>query len=642
MTSFKYEPISLEGPAFRLLRLLKGTNEPIQGQLFESKLPSLDDARDYAALSYTWGSQSRPCEIMINGCILAVTKNAYLALRDLRYHDKDRILWIDALCINQNDDKERGEQVQQMGSIYSKAERVVIWLGEATYDTDYLMYYMKQLEKAGTKNASNSQVLSDEHWVNTWSAVAHELSVDQVELLAEGVQSLLCRDWFNRVWIIQEVANAEIAEVVCGSKSVSASVFTLTLSLLKITPHPHCQSILDIMPGALRNSSWWANQRDLYTLLVKFRESKATDPRDSIYALLGISSDACDTDRLKVNYEKDIQDVIFDTVSFLLDFSNLDSLSRRFLVWTLPEFLRNLSSLANEVLKCAINAQQVTLVKLLIIRNDVDINMNVSGQTQLKVSGRTPLSWAAERGHEMVINLLLDKGAELETRDSDRRTALSLAAGSGHAVVAKLLLENGADIDAGEYYRTPLYWAAIGGHETVVQLLLEKGAETDIKGRYGRMPLSHAAESGHETVVKLLLENGAELDLRDEDGGTPLLWAAKKGHKAVVKLLLDKGAQPKIMNKFGETPLSWAAATGHEAVVKLLLEKGAELEAKGNGGHTPLHLAAGNGQEEVVKLLLEKGAELGAKDKDGRTPLLWAAERRREAVVKLLLEKGAK
>jgi hypothetical protein len=79
---------------------------------------------------------------MINGSKMTVTKNAYLALRDLRYQEKDRILWIDALCIDQNDDKERGEQVQQMGSIYSKAERVIIWLGEATYDTDYVMHYM--------------------------------------------------------------------------------------------------------------------------------------------------------------------------------------------------------------------------------------------------------------------------------------------------------------------------------------------------------------------------------------------------------------------------------------------------------------------------------------------------------------------
>jgi Heterokaryon incompatibility protein (HET) len=98
MTTFKYKPIGLEGHAFRLLRLLKGDDDLIQCELFESKLAPPE--YDYAALSYTWGSESRPCEIMINGSKMTVTKNAYLALRDLRSQEEDRILWIDALCID--------------------------------------------------------------------------------------------------------------------------------------------------------------------------------------------------------------------------------------------------------------------------------------------------------------------------------------------------------------------------------------------------------------------------------------------------------------------------------------------------------------------------------------------------------------
>ncbi|KAH8726097.1 heterokaryon incompatibility protein-domain-containing protein, partial [Phaeosphaeriaceae sp. PMI808] len=317
MTSFKYEPIGLAGPAFRLLRLLKGDDDPIQCQLFESKLPSPEYVRDYAALSYTWGGTSRPCNIVINGSNMMVTKNAYLALQDLRYKEKDRDLWVDALCIDQNNDREREQQVQQMGSIYSKAERVIIWLGESTYDTDCVMRHMKQLEKEGVKHGLNDQNISDKQWVNIWSALEQGLSADQRDLLVEGLRSLLCRRWFKRVWIIQETANARVAEIVCGSKSISASIFALMPSLLEITPDPHCQPILDIMPGALRNSSWWAKKRDLHTMLVKFCNSEATDTRDNIYALLGISLDACDTNLLKANYEKDLQDVIFDTALFL-------------------------------------------------------------------------------------------------------------------------------------------------------------------------------------------------------------------------------------------------------------------------------------------------------------------------------------
>jgi Heterokaryon incompatibility protein (HET) len=66
-------------------------------------------------------------------------------------NDKDLLVHfarINPVCIDQNNEEERGQQVQQMGSIYSQAERVIIWLGEATYDTDYVMHYMKQLGRA--------------------------------------------------------------------------------------------------------------------------------------------------------------------------------------------------------------------------------------------------------------------------------------------------------------------------------------------------------------------------------------------------------------------------------------------------------------------------------------------------------------
>jgi hypothetical protein len=433
MMSFEYKSIGLEGPAFRLLRLLKGDNDPIQCELFESKLAPPEDVEVYAALSYTWGGNYRPCKIMINGSEMRVTKNAYLALRDLRYREKDRILWIDALCINQDDHKERGQQVQQMGSIYTEAERVLIWLGESSFDTDYVMHHMKKLEKESIKHPSNDRKLSDKEWVDIWSEVVNDLDTDEIALLVEGVWSLLRRHWFKRVWIIQETANARVAEIICGGKSVPASIFVRTISLLDITPDPHCQPILDVMPGHLQHRSWWTEKPSLYTMLDKFRNSEATDPRDNIYSLLGISSDASDTSLLKTNYEKSLQDVIFDTTSFLLDFNQSDPPICRFFDWELPKFLRNLNSLANEVLECAMNEECEAVVRLLIVRDDFKFN-------GINLSSQTPLSWAAVRGHEAVLKLLLETGkVDVNETDKNSRTALSWAAEGGHEAVVKLL-----------------------------------------------------------------------------------------------------------------------------------------------------------------------------------------------------------
>ncbi|RFU26911.1 hypothetical protein B7463_g9427, partial [Scytalidium lignicola] len=485
MTNFKYKPIIREGSGFRLLRVLKGCDEdPIQCQLFESKIPSSEETSNYAALSYTWGSASKPCDIIINDSKMTVTKHVYLALRDLRFREKDRVLWVDAVSINQSDENEQGQRVRQMGSIYRNAERVIIWLGEATYDINYVMYYIKQLEEESIKHASDDQhcqKISNKQLVDIWSTIVRDLTLDQKGLLVEGFQSLLHRNWFKRVWVIQETGNARAADIVCGNKSISANIFALMPSLLGITPDLHCQSIIDIMPGPLRDSSWWAKKRDLYTMLDKFRYSEATNPKDKIYALLGISSDACNTDLLRADYGKSLQDIIFDTVSFLLNLSESDPPIYRFFDWTLPEFLENLHSLANKVLK---------------------------------------------DGHEAVVKLLLEKGADVNMVDEDGRT--------------------------------PLFYAVQLEYKTIIKLLLEKGADLEMKDYNGWMPLFYAVKYGRKAIVKLLLENDADLNVEDKYGQTPLSYALEYRHKATVELLLENGANLNVVDKYGRTPLSYA------------------------------------------------------------------------------------
>ncbi|OGE49580.1 hypothetical protein PENARI_c020G07591 [Penicillium arizonense] len=196
--------------------------------------------------------------------------------------------------------------------------------------------------------------------------------------------------------------------------------------------------------------------------------------------------------------------------------------------------------------------------------------------------GRTPLSWAAENGRELVVKLLLDRGARLETKDNVFcQTPLSLAAQNGHNLVVKLLLDKGACLETKDNFgQTPLSLAAGNGHDLVVKLLLDKGACLETKDNCGQTPLSLAAGNGHDLVVKLLLDKGACLETKDNCGQTPLLWAARNGHKLVVKLLLDKGADPDVKDDKGQTPLSLAARYGGESVVELLLDKGADPETK--------------------------------------------------------------
>jgi ankyrin repeat protein len=240
-------------------------------------------------------------------------------------------------------------------------------------------------------------------------------------------------------------------------------------------------------------------------------------------------------------------------------------------------------------------------------------------------------------------NLLLKEGwinklkdlLYLNKRDSHGGTALHRAAGSGHEAVVRLLLEKGADVKARDSYgRTALHWAASSGHEAVVRLLLEKGADVKARDSDGGTALHRAASRGQEAVVRLLLEKGADVKARDSDRGTALHWAASSGQEAVVRLLLEKRADVKATDSDGGTALHRAARSRQEAVVRLLLEKGADVKATDSDGGTALHRAARSGHEAVVRLLLEKGADVKAKDSQGGTALHWAAGN--EAVVRLL------
>lgn len=208
MDTFAHDPIDLSQPAIRLARLFGGYyTDSVCCEIFEAFL-DLSEIIPYKALSYVWGDESEKKEICINEKRAFVTSNLFKALKSLRQMDEDIILWVDAMCIDQGNHKEKGHQVSQMRLVYERAEEVIIWLGESDADIDILFDGASKLDKAVGKLRTHNTTY--EVWKTLWDEKEKERirfdagsEVQYANRRSSALRSLLGRPWFKRVWVIQ-------------------------------------------------------------------------------------------------------------------------------------------------------------------------------------------------------------------------------------------------------------------------------------------------------------------------------------------------------------------------------------------------------------------------------------------------------
>jgi uncharacterized protein len=241
---------------------------------------------------------------------------------------------------------------------------------------------------------------------------------------------------------------------------------------------------------------------------------------------------------------------------------------------------------------------------------------------------------AADSGNMEAMKVLLEKGANVNVRDSYGWTALMTAVSDGHPEIMNYVR-----------YLSSAFWEknnpAKKDHTKVAALLLEKGADVNARDEAGRTALIAASYDGKSKVVELLIEKGADVEAKSSDGSTALISAAGRGQTEVVKLLLKKGATADAKDNFNQTALMKAAWMRHPEVVKALLDKRADVNAKGSNGWTALNSAAAVGDPEVVKLLLDAGADINAKTATGETALQTAFYNRHKVIMDLLKAHGS-
>jgi hypothetical protein len=305
---YEYEPLT-GSQEIRLIILKRNKrSSPLKCRIVHIELtPELP----YLALSYTWGASSQTSLLLVDGQELNIRTNLWSALwhlrEDMRRSSKcldmrsfPQYMWIDAICINQDDIAERNHQVQLMRQVFGYASEVLVWLGIEADDSRLAMEVLQD-------------VCESYNWSDALKAIAR----------------LFNREYWTRMWIIQEIGLAEKVTLRCGGQSVDWGSIKSIQSKLYIDSRTVKLATRIDQSHAMQLFRQWSNQKphtsprlwqsdgghagSLQGLLETFKDFKCSDPRDKVFALLGLASD-CQNGELLPDYSKSILDVYVDVI----------------------------------------------------------------------------------------------------------------------------------------------------------------------------------------------------------------------------------------------------------------------------------------------------------------------------------------
>jgi hypothetical protein len=306
--TFPYTPLVTS--QIRLLVLLPGSKrQPISCNLATVMLhaPENEEVPVYHALSYQWGPPHPTTKIYVNNAPFHVRNNLFEALRELRYEYFPRCLWIDAICINQTDNTERGTQVSIMSDIFRSATKVLVWLGEASHNSDMAFEILASVR--GHLGLIHKMARS---WQAAGVDVA-QFTNNQVEM---ALLSICTRPYWSRLWIIQEILSSSSVDILCGSKVLGWEEFWTGLQCIANINIPSAGGVGPCVskPAYLIARKAFCHSKrytieELFVLCLECN-SQCEDIRDRVFGLLSLSWDL----KIMPDYSKSVQELYLDVI----------------------------------------------------------------------------------------------------------------------------------------------------------------------------------------------------------------------------------------------------------------------------------------------------------------------------------------
>jgi ankyrin repeat protein len=297
----------------------------------------------------------------------------------------------------------------------------------------------------------------------------------------------------------------------------------------------------------------------------------------------------------------------------------------------------NIGALELPMLHLAVKSGSLEMIQLLVNRG--------ADLYALDMGGNSAIVQAMYDDQREAVKLLLNSGVSINHRMGVKGTAEPLL----HKVIRRemvdaipFLLELGTTMKVrDDRGNLPLHVACQGKNMDLIRSLFSLGAEIDKANDDGDLPLHVAVQHAHRSTVELLLELGADIHSLDATGRSALHLAAAQVKPDIAHMLLERKAKVDLRDKNGATPLHFAAKSNNIDVMARMLDDGGDIMAGDKTQRTPLHVAAYEGMARMAGFLLDKGGEVNALDNIGRTPIFHALLRYRTSLARELMKRGA-